>query len=107
MQPGELNKRIEIQQDLGIPDDSGLHVPNWQPFVTVWAKVQDLTGREFFQAAQTQSESTTKFTIRFRSVENNMRILFDGGLYEIVYIDRGQHKGAYMTITAKRTEDGA
>lgn len=107
MNPGELNKRIVIQKRIESQDATGLPIFTWQPFVTVWAKVQDLSGREFFQAAQTQMEQTTKFTIRFRLVENDMRILFDGGVYEIVHVDRGTHKGAYLTIYGKRTEGGA
>jgi len=50
----------------------------------VWAAQEDLSGREWFQAMQTQSTVTTRFRIRYRSdVSPKMRVSCGGKSYEI------------------------
>ena len=51
---------------------------------TVWAKKEDLSGREWFQAQQAQSAITTRFTIRFRDdIYPQMRVRHGIDEYEI------------------------
>ena len=65
MNPGELNKRITILKKDIITDANGFEVESWTEFKTVWAKIKNLNGREFFQAQQIQSKATKKATIRY------------------------------------------
>ena len=57
MNPGELNKRITILKR-SIFTDNGFEVEEWVDYKTVWAKVKNINGKEFFQAQQDQSKAS-------------------------------------------------
>lgn len=85
----ELNRKITLQAlTPGGVDSNGDTLPAaWADFITVFAKVEPLVGREFFAAAAVQAEDTTKFTMRWRGdLDSTMRIVFDGKLYNITSI---------------------
>jgi SPP1 family predicted phage head-tail adaptor len=61
-----LNKRVTFR----IPTDpttADIEQPEYIDGKTVWAAVQPLRGREFWQAQAVQSESTVKITTRYIS----------------------------------------
>jgi len=63
---GDLDKRVTIQE----PIESHLHGEvriTWKDGLTVWAKIEPLTGRDYDLAAQVKSEITHRVTIRFRT----------------------------------------
>lgn len=49
MNPGELNKRITILKRSIFIDDNGFEVEEWVDYKTVWAKVKNINGKEFFK----------------------------------------------------------
>lgn len=76
--------RITLQELVTGQDEAGQPVQEWQDVATVWAAVEPLRGREYWAAAQVQSEVTTRIRIRYRSgVRPDMRVLYDGRLYNI------------------------
>lgn len=86
---GDLNKRIRIDMPTKIANTRGELVPGWVPWTGVpggklWAQKFDLRGREFFAAAQAQSEITTRWRIRYRlGITPDMRVVFGGMFYDI------------------------
>lgn len=73
----ELRHRITFQKYIEITDEEGFATQDWQDIATVWASVENLYGREYWQAAAVQAENTVKFTIRYRKdLTNDMRIFF-------------------------------
>lgn len=86
---GELNQRITIEERVKTDNTRGEVAYIWTPWSGVpggklWAKVVPLRGREFFAAAQSQSEITTRFRIRYRTgILPSMRIVWKGAYYEI------------------------
>jgi SPP1 family predicted phage head-tail adaptor len=76
--------RITLQELVTGQDEAGQPVQEWQDVATVWGAVEPLRGREYFAAQQVQSEVTTRIRIRYRSgVRPDMRVLYDGRLYNI------------------------
>ncbi len=76
--------RITIQEHVTGQDEAGQPVDMWQDVATVWAAVEPLRGREYFAAAQVQAEVTTRIRIRYRrGIRPDMRVLYDGRLYNI------------------------
>ena len=77
MNPGELQHRITIQDSIIHEDEIGGQVYDWVDFATVWAKVEALSGREYWAAAQVNAEKTVRVKIRFLpGVATDMRVVF-------------------------------
>jgi SPP1 family predicted phage head-tail adaptor len=56
----------------------------WQNIATIWAAIEPLRSREYFQAATVQSQNMIRFTIRYRKgITSEMRILYDAKPYDI------------------------
>lgn len=86
MRAGELRHRVTFQQDNGTTTDSeGIPVRNWVDVITVWARVHDLSGREYFAAQQVQAEVTTEITIRYRAgLNTKMRAKYGTRIFDIL-----------------------
>ncbi len=59
-----LNRRITIQEATTGQDAIGQPVNTWSDVATVWAAINDLSGREYLAADAAQNAVTTKITIR-------------------------------------------
>jgi SPP1 family predicted phage head-tail adaptor len=105
MNPGELDKRITFQRLTTTTNENGFEVKTLEDFKTVWAKVSNLHGREYFEAAAVQRENTVKFTIRYLpDVNPSMKILFQGRKYNITSIDNIKYQNRYMEIKAQEVD---
>jgi SPP1 family predicted phage head-tail adaptor len=52
-QPGDLTVRLTVERDVGTTrSPSGQHIPDWQTYACVWAKVTPLGGLETTPAGQ-------------------------------------------------------
>ena len=81
----ELNRKITFRQVTVTQNPStGEMVETWTDYLSVFAKVEPLVGREYLAAAAIQAEDTTKFTIRYRGdIDPTMQIAFDGKDFNI------------------------
>ncbi len=101
MEIGDLRHRITLQKKATSINENGFEVETWEDERTVWAKVTNLHGGEYFTAAAVQTENTVKFTIRYlEGVDTTMRILFKGKQYDITAIDNIKYQNRYMEIKA-------
>lgn len=84
MRIGDLRHRVEIGRYAGGKDQWGDPIPpQWQPVCIVWAAVEALGGRLYFEAQQTAEQSDHKVTIRYRKgIEPGMVIRLDAGRQE-------------------------
>ena len=83
---GDLNERVVIERRVKGENTRGEVVYTWEPVFPngLWAQVNPLRGRDFFAAAQTQSEITTRFRLRFRTdIDETMRVVWRGRYYDI------------------------
>lgn len=94
MQIGTLRHRITLQSYTAAPDSYGDPIKAWSDLADVWAAVEPLTGREYFQAQQTHAEVTYRVRIRYRGdVVPTMRIAYTGKTLEILaVIDVGERR---------------
>lgn len=84
MDAGQLDQRLTFQAQLPGQDARGQASGQWVTAFTCWGAAEPLRGREFFAAAQLQSEVTVRFRIRWRAgVHGRMRVLWRGQPYEI------------------------
>lgn len=75
---------VEKRDELGQLIDTGGEA-EWQDVKSVYAMVKTLQGREYFAAAATQSENTTRFVIRYTTgLNSHMRISYSNRIFDIV-----------------------
>lgn len=81
----DLIHRVRIDRRVKGSNSRGEVTYTYQPLVTIWAQANPLRGRDFFAAAQAQSEVTTRFRIRYRTgLDSTMRVVWRGAFYDIV-----------------------
>lgn len=84
MRAGELRHRITLRIATVSQDDCGQPVQTWTDHATVWAAVEPLRGREYFESQQQQAEVTTRIRIRYRAkVSPVMRVKWGVRIYKI------------------------
>ena len=87
MKTGLLNKRITFQANTPTANSIGEFVDTWADFVTVWAAIEPLTGRLYFEAKQANSEVEGRIRIRYRSdILPTMRIEYGTRYLRIISI---------------------
>jgi SPP1 family predicted phage head-tail adaptor len=101
MSASDLRHRITFQKFTTVVNENGFETEAWEDYKTVWASVSNLTGREYYQAAEVQAEKTVKFMIRYlSSLTTDMRILFQEKQYNITSIDNIKYENKYIEIKA-------
>jgi len=92
---GELRHRVMLQRKTIVTDALLQQTEVWEDVATVWAAVDQLSGREYAAARQTASEATVKVTVRYRpDVAADMRVLYGNRIFEVSWIadPKEQHK---------------
>lgn len=103
---GRLKHRITIQGPSSSINAQGGKIKGWSDIETVWASVEPLTGREFFENHQMESEISTRIIIRYRGgLNTHMRVKFGNKYYKIVSIINPQEKNEGLELMALETED--
>ena len=85
-QVSTMRHRIEIGRYVEARNEWGEPLPNpvWQPVATVWAAVEALTGRLYFEAQQSNIQADHRITVRYcRGIEPGMLVRHDGQEFEI------------------------
>ena len=85
MRAGRLRHRVTLQSQTTDRDTAGQKEDKWQNIATVWAAVEDVSGREIIRGGVASGQLTTRITIRYRSgLSNDMRIIHGNRTYELV-----------------------
>lgn len=63
---GDLRHRVIIEQPVRERRPDGSYSESWETRVAAWARVEPLTGREFWAAAEVNSQVTHRVTMRYR-----------------------------------------
>lgn len=85
---GRLRHRVIIEKTTTSRGDTGEVIDIWVTYVTRWAMIKPLVGREFFLAQQEQSDITVKVVIRYDSLTKlinprDYRLKIDSVIYDI------------------------
>lgn len=106
MDIGDLKHTVTFQRFTTVANDNGFEEEAWVDFKTVWAKVENLHGREYFEAAAVKAEKTVKFTIRFiKDIDERMRIKFRDKHYNITSIDNIKYANKFIEIKAMEVDN--
>lgn len=82
---GDLRQRVTIEGYVVSSDGYGGRPKSWVPVATVWAKVEPLRGREYFEAHQIKTEVTHRVIIRYRpDVTPEMRVKVGDNRYLLI-----------------------
>lgn len=96
---GELRHRIIIQKQEITTNENGFEEEEWVDYKIVWAGVNNLYGKEYFEAAAIQMENAVKFTIRYLAgLDATMRILFNHRQYNIISVDNIKYNNRFIVI---------
>lgn len=103
---GELKHRITFQKLTTSINENGFETEGFIEFKTVWASISNLSGREYFAAAEVQKERTIKFKMRaIFDIDETMRIAFQGKHYNITSIDNIRYENKYVEVKALEVEE--
>lgn len=86
--PGARRKKVTIQVVTRTADSYGSLIESWATYATPWAKVDPLSGKEFFNSQQEQDLTTTLFTFRYSALlaamnSHDYRIVLNGNTYDL------------------------
>lgn len=103
MRAGTLRHRIALQSASSAQSDyTGQPTKTWSTYKTVYARVQPLSGREAFYAAQTRPDVTHTITLRYNSsITPEHRALWGSRIFQfesVLTVDEIHHE---MRIMAK------
>jgi SPP1 family predicted phage head-tail adaptor len=105
MKIGDLREHIKIQKSTLTKDKNGNQVLKWEDYYTCASYVNNLSGKEYWEAAQVNAENEIFFIIRYSSEVKAMdtehyRIEFRGQLYNITFIDNVQYRNRTLKLRA-------
>lgn len=104
MNIGRLNKRITIQRSIDGDDEHGISREQWIDLKNVWSAINNLHGKEYWEAKKYEAENTVEFIIRYLACKDlsvKDRIQYNGKLYNIISIDNVLYKNETLKIKAK------
>lgn len=99
MRIGGLNRRIEVLAWFSKRDEYGGEDGEWKVVDRLWARIEPVSGTEFFQGQTVNAETVTKITTRYNpniSVLN--RIRYENATYEIIGVsdERTAHQATVL-----------
>lgn len=105
MDAGRMRHRITFQRFNGAlgayGDPRDKDDANWVDVATVWAAVDPVSGREFYEAQQSQSDVTHKIRCRYRrGLDTSMRIKLGSRVMEVRSIIDWEERHESLLIMA-------
>ena len=80
----KLRHRVTIQTKSADPDAFGDEVITWVDWITVWAAVEPLSGREFLEGRNAENEINHLIRIRYRAgLDPSMRVAWLDRVFDI------------------------
>lgn len=84
--PAVFNKQVTLLKEYIIPDKYGTPQSVWHPFAVVMVSIEPLSGREYWQASQSQSEATVKIMLRYRhGIDDRTRLSYERSGKKVTY----------------------
>ncbi|NUN51916.1 MAG: phage head closure protein [Planctomycetaceae bacterium] len=84
MNPGSMDRKIEVQVNTPTRDSLGATVESWATLEYLWASVRPVVGTEPFAAQQRYADVSVRFITWYRAgITPLHRIVFDGRTYDI------------------------
>lgn len=103
MRVSRLNHRVTIQRYAEYEDDHGISREGWVDLKTVWCSMNNLYGKEYWEAKQYSAENTIEFVIRYNACKDlsvKDRLKQGNKLFNITSIDNVLYKNEIFKIKA-------
>lgn len=102
MKIGTLRHRIQIQTKTISEDSLKQQTESWTDVATVWARIEPLSGREYFQARQETAEVSVKVTMRYRNdIVPSMRLRFEDRIFEVLSVINPEERCILLLLMCK------
>ena len=76
--PAALDKLVVLIKEVTVQDEFNVSQSRWHPYAKVWASIEPISGREYWNAAQSQSEASVRIVIRYRDgVTSRTRVRYE------------------------------
>lgn len=99
MKIAKLKQRISIEQLTRTSDGQGGFTETWSLFAEVWSGIEPSSASERFFAQRIESNVSHKITIRWLDgVKSEMRILFEGRIFQIHGVRRINEERWFMIL---------
>lgn len=100
-----MRERITIQKSRTGNDKNGNHVLIWEDYYSCAAYVNNLSGNEYWAAAQVNAQTDLYFIIRYCSEVSGLdsehfRIVFRDQIYNISFVDNVQYQNKTVKLRA-------
>lgn len=103
LNPGKFNKKISIHSQSVISDGAGGYENKLTLIKSVWASIEPITAREYYEARQLSVEITHKIIVRSSEIINRTQVIsYDGNLYDIQHIIEDEKAKLLNIKTAMR-----
>lgn len=103
MNPGKLNRRVDIVSADQVSDGAGGYEDSFTTVKTVWAGITTLGGREHIEAKQAQAEVTHRIFIRYTPIINHSHLIsFAGNKYDIQYLVNINEENKFLELRVLR-----
>lgn len=97
--PGKLDKKIEIMRSVIKRDDDGFEQKEFEVFKRPWASVSQKSANEAFKSNTELATSQKRFLIRYiKGLTYDMTIKYMGQEYNIVFIHDYEDKHEYVEL---------
>ena len=96
---GKLRHRIILKKPVAIKDPIGQDLEIWQDIASVWANIEPLSGKEYFNAQQVNSEITTKITIRYiKNLNSHWVVHLGHRVFNILSVINLEERNRYLQL---------
>jgi len=81
---GTLDKRVTILKYEDVENEYNFTQKKLIPFLRIWARIEPLRGKDYYEQYKDKTENFIKITVRYReNIDNSMLIKYKNKLYEI------------------------
>ena len=106
MQSGRLRHRVIIQIPARTKNAFDEWTESWQTWATVWASIEPLRGKRYFDAKQANSEVEGIIRIRYRDgILPTMRVMYGSRIFRIISIIHPKEQRQELNIFYKESLD--
>src|SRR5262245_18480779 len=101
---GLMTERVTLQEPMPFRNQFSEEEEKWQDRGTVWAAVDDLSCREFYQAQQVRPDITVRVRLRYNSLTARMdtrwrlKVVSDGRILNIASMPRPGVQKVYLEL---------
>jgi len=109
MQGGRLRHQITIESSSASKNGFGEEVLTWATYMSTWASIDPIRGREYMEAKQVQADVDTRIRVRGQSdktLKPSMRVKFGSRYFMIISVINVVEIGKEIQLMCREQIDG-